>query len=75
MRIASHPNAARETLEALVIEGYRSRQLTQLEAGRMLGLSRIETENFLGRHVALSGYSIEELGAEADHLHQLHSRA
>jgi predicted HTH domain antitoxin len=69
--IASHPNAAREALEALVIEEYRSHQLTQFEAGRILGLSRIETEDFLGRHVALYDYSIEELEAEANLLHQL----
>jgi len=54
-----------------VIEGYRSHQLTQFEAGRILGLSRIETEDFLGRHVALYDYSIEEPEAEANLLHQL----
>jgi len=66
--IACHPNAGRKALEALVI----ARQLTQLEAGRLLGLSRTETEDFLGRHVALYDYSIEELEAEANLLHRLH---
>lgn len=73
--IACHPNAGREALEALVIEGYRSRQLTQLEAGRMLGLPRMETEDFLGRHVALYDYSAEELEAEADLLQRLSRKA
>jgi len=58
-----------------VIEGYRSRQLTQLEASRMLGLSRTETEDFLGRHVTLYDYSIEELEAEADLLGRLNRKA
>jgi predicted HTH domain antitoxin len=72
--IAAHPNPGREALEALVIEGYKSRQLTQLEAARMLGLSRTETEDFLGRHVELYDYSTEELEAEAELLHRLHGR-
>jgi predicted HTH domain antitoxin len=70
--IARHPQAGREALEALVIAGYRSRQLTQREAGQMLGLSRIETEDFLGQHVVLYDYSIEDLEAEADLLDRLH---
>jgi hypothetical protein len=37
----------RRTLEALAIDGYRRGSLTQLQAGQLLGLSRIETEDFL----------------------------
>jgi predicted HTH domain antitoxin len=69
--IARHPNGAREALEALVIEGYRSRQLSQRDAGQILGLSRIETENFLAGHTVLYDYSIDELEAEAELLHKL----
>jgi predicted HTH domain antitoxin len=70
--IAQHDDAARVALEALVIEGYRSRKLTQSEAGHLLGRSRIQTEDFLARHVALYNYSTEELESEADLLHRLH---
>jgi hypothetical protein len=70
--IAHHPNGVRG---ALVIEGYRSRQLTQREAGQMLGLSRVETEDFLGAHAALCDYAIEELEDEAELLQRLHRRS
>jgi predicted HTH domain antitoxin len=64
--IALHADPGREALEALAIEGYRSRKLTQFEVGRLLGLSRIQTEDFLARHVDLYDYSVDELEAEAD---------
>jgi hypothetical protein len=70
--IAQHPNPGREALEALAIEGYRSRKLTQFDVGQLLGLSRIHTEDFLVCHVDLYDYSTEELEAEADLLHRLH---
>ena len=70
--IAQHPDPGREALEALAIEGYRSRKLTQFDVGQLLGLSRIQTEDFLACHVDLYDYSAEELEAEADLLHRLH---
>lgn len=69
--IARHPNAAREALEALALEGYRSRKLTQLEVGQLLGLSRIQTEDFLADHLNLYDYTTAELEAEASLLHRL----
>jgi len=38
--IAEHPGAGREALEALAIERYRRRELTQFQVGQLLGLSR-----------------------------------
>jgi len=70
--IARHQDPGREALEALAIQGYRSRQLTQFDVGRLLGLSRIQTEDFLAGHVDLYDYSTEELESEADLLHRLH---
>jgi predicted HTH domain antitoxin len=69
--IARHPDPGREALEALAIEGYRSRKLTQFDVGHLLGLSRIQTEDFLARHVDLYDYSRQELEAEADLLKRL----
>jgi predicted HTH domain antitoxin len=70
--IARHPDPGREALEALAVEGYRSRKLTQFDVGQLLGLSRIQTEDFLARHVDLYDYSPQELEAEADLLKRLH---
>ena len=69
--IALHPDSGRQALEALVLQGYRSHQLTQFQAGQLLGLSRIQTEDFLARYVSLYDYSIQELEAEADLLSRL----
>ena len=69
--IAGHADPVREALEALAIQGYRSRKLTQFDVGRLLGLSRIQAEDFLARHVNLYDYSTEELESEADILHRL----
>ena len=70
--VTEHANPGQEALEALAIEGYRSRTLTQFQVGQLLGLSRIQTENFLARHLDLYDYSTEELETEADLLHRLH---
>src|SRR5205809_5417704 len=64
--IAGHDEPGREALEALVLQGYRSRKLTQFDVGRLLGLSRIQADDFLARHVNLYDYSTEELESEAD---------
>ena len=41
---------SRRALEAVALEGYREQTLTLYQASEMLGLSRVETEDFLGRH-------------------------
>jgi predicted HTH domain antitoxin len=56
---------SRRALEALAVEGYRQGSLTQLQVGRLLSLSRIETEDFLARHVDLYDYDPAELDSEA----------
>jgi predicted HTH domain antitoxin len=56
---------SRQALEALAIEGYRRRWLTQLQVGQLLGLSRIQTEDLLAQHVALYDYDPAELDREA----------
>ena len=70
--VTEHANPGQEALEALAIEAYRSRTLTQFQVGQLLGLSRIQTENFLARYLDLYDYSMEELETEADLLHRLH---
>ena len=72
--IAGHTDPGREALEALALQGYRSRKLTQFDVGRLLSLSRIQTEDFLARHVDLYDYTTEELESEADFLNRLPRR-
>jgi predicted HTH domain antitoxin len=69
--ITQHADPAREALEALALEGYRSGTLTQFQVGRLLGSSRFETEQFLARHVDLYDYDPSELDREAKLLEDL----
>lgn len=66
---------SRQTLEALAIDGYRRRSLTQLQVGQLLGFSRIETEDFLARHIDLFDYDPAELDREARVLENLPDRS
>ena len=60
--IATHENAGREALEALVIVGYKSEKLSHHEAARLLGMGRIEFEGFLKqRNVLEHAYGTDEL--------------
>jgi hypothetical protein len=72
--IARHADAGGEAPEALVVEGYRAQALTQFDAGRIPGLTRIQTEDFLAQHVDLYNYSPEELEREGDLLQALFRR-
>jgi len=61
-------------LEGLALEGYRRGTLTQLHVGRLLGLTRIQAEDFLAEHLALYDYDPAELRREADALAKLSHR-
>jgi len=65
---------SRRTLEALAVDGYRRGSLTQLQVGPLLGLSRVETEDFLARHVDLYDYDPGELDREARAFEKLSDR-
>jgi predicted HTH domain antitoxin len=59
-------DVSRRALEALALEGYRDQTLTLYQISEMLGLSRVETEDFLGRrHVPLSEIGEADLDREA----------
>ncbi len=62
---------SRTALEALALEGFRRGTLTQLQVGHLLGLSRIQTEDFLAQHVDLYDYEPSELQREAEALARL----
>lgn len=63
---ASGGDLSRQALEALALEGYRDQALTLYEVSEMLGLSRVQTEDFLGqRRVALAPITESDLDREA----------
>jgi predicted HTH domain antitoxin len=56
----------RRAIEALALEGFRDKSLTLFQVSELLGLSRIETEDFLGQHqVPLSHLQEADLDREA----------
>lgn len=64
--VASGGDVSRRALEALALEGYREQTLTLYQVSEMLGLSRVETEDFLGQHhIPLSAIGEADLDREA----------
>jgi predicted HTH domain antitoxin len=47
---AAGGDVSRRALEALALQGYREQTLTLYQVSEMLNFSRVETEDFLGRH-------------------------
>jgi predicted HTH domain antitoxin len=63
---ATGEDVSRRALEALALEGYREKTLTLYQLSEMLGLSRVEIEDFLGRHhVPLAAITEIDLDREA----------
>ena len=58
----------RRALKGIAIEGYREQRLTQKQVGELLGLTRIQTEDFLAGHLDLYDYDPAELRREAEQL-------
>lgn len=70
-----HADAAREALEALAIEGYRSGSLTHYQASQLLGLSRFEFDGFLKSHdIYDHAYSVEDLDRDLETLKRLDTK-
>lgn len=73
--LAKHPNAGREALEALVLEGYRSRAFSHYQASHLLELSRFVFDGFLKeRHIYDHAYGVEDLEQDDETLRQLQSK-
>jgi predicted HTH domain antitoxin len=63
---AAGGDVSRRALEALALQGYREQALSLFQVSEMLGLSRSETEDFLGQHnVPLSTITEADLNHEA----------
>ncbi len=65
-RLSAGGDVSRQILEAFALEGYRSNGLTLFEVSEILGLGRVEAEDFLGRHqVPLADSDEAELDRDA----------
>ena len=63
---AAGGDVSRRALEAIALEGYREQTLTFYQVSEMLGFSRVEAEDFLGRHhVPLAVIDESDLDREA----------
>ena len=70
--IAQRPDPGHHALEVLAIEGYRSGALTHYEASQLLGLSRLEFEQWLKlHHIDDHAYDVEDLEQDLKTLEQL----
>lgn len=73
--LAQHPDPGREALEALVIEGYRSSQLSHYQASQLLGISRFEFDHFLKeRNIRDHSYDVEDFDEDQQTLRRLQAR-
>jgi len=62
----------RSVLEAVALEGYRSRRLTHAQVGRLLGIDyRFEVDAFLKEHGAYLHYTPEDLERDRETLRKL----
>lgn len=63
---ANGRDLSRQALEALALEGYREQTLTLFQISEMLGMSRVEAEDFLGKHdVPLASIGEADLDRES----------
>ncbi|MBI4579328.1 MAG: UPF0175 family protein [Planctomycetes bacterium] len=57
--------------EALAVELYRQRKLTQFQLSQVLGLDRFETDALLKRHEVYYDLTADDVAREAESLRQL----
>lgn len=70
--LGARPDVAREALESLAIEGYRTGVLSHFQASQLLGMSRFEFEGFLKeRKIHDHAYGVEELEHDVETLRKL----
>ena len=63
---AAGGDVSRRVLEAIALEAYREQTLTLYQVSEILGLTRVETEDFLGQHhVPLADINEADLDREA----------
>jgi hypothetical protein len=66
---SEQPDLSRAALEALALEGYRSKRLSEAQVRRMLGLrTRMQVHAFLKAHNVHLNYSADELEKDFESL-------
>jgi Uncharacterised protein family (UPF0175) len=66
---SEQPDLSRAALEALALEGYRTRRLSEAQVRRMLGFrTRMQVHAFLKAHNVYLNYSIQELENDLESL-------
>jgi len=65
---AKRPELSRTALEGLALEEFRLGTLNQHQVGHLLGLTRMQAEDFLARHADLYDFDPSELRREAQAL-------
>jgi predicted HTH domain antitoxin len=66
---------SRAALEALAVEEYRARRLSDAQFRRLLGLSRLEAEALLKAHGVWLDYTIEDFHREGEASRQIRERS
>lgn len=73
--LAAGRDPARAALEALAIEGYRSRQMSESQIKRFLGYgTRMQVHALLTEHDVPLNYGIEELNQDIETIRRLEAR-
>jgi len=73
--LAAGKDPALAALEALAVEGYRTRQLSEFEIRQMLGYeTRMEVHALLKEHEAYLHYSLDDLEHDRETAERLRSR-
>jgi hypothetical protein len=63
------PDLSRAAVEALALEGYRSRRLSETQVRRLLGFNtRMQVHAFLKAHDVYHNYSMDELEQDLESL-------
>jgi hypothetical protein len=61
----------RKTLEALIVQAFRSGQITRAQVGEFLDLDRWETDGFLKKSEAFRARESEEFSADLERLRSI----
>jgi predicted HTH domain antitoxin len=73
--LTQHADPAREALEALAIEGYRSEKLTHFQASQLLRMTRFEFDGFQkARGIYDHAYSLEDVEQDLVTIRELESK-
>lgn len=72
---SEQPDLSRAALEALALEGYRRRRLSEAQLRRMLGFrTRMQVHEFLKSHNVYLNYSVRDLERDLESLRRFEEK-